>query len=432
MLANVSPMELNDLINQLLAIPNDSTDLSRVKTYIEQLKLTPQYPIILVGGTNGKGSVCAYLSNILCRGGYNVGTFTSPHVIKYNERICINNQPIDDATLTSVLQQIINLGNMQSSVGLSLFKAFTLAAHLIFIQKKIDIAIIEVGIGGLYDVTNLFTPTISAVTNVAMDHCALLGTTIEEIALQKSGIFRSGKDAFYGSSHPPRNILNYANQINCNLHLAGVDFGVNLHELSFDIWAFNKHYYTIPYPALRGNSQPHNAALAVAILARLDPKFPLSLGTIKTGILTTSLIGRFQVMPGLPQVILDVAHNPHSVTHMLQNMLKLPFTTQTIAVFGIAQDKDVDQIIHLCQNRFAKWYIAKINNDRGMESQDIAAILYKNNVAISDVICCTSIGNAYKEAYAYITNTDKNGKIICFGSFLVVEEIYQTIVNMGK
>ncbi len=410
-------MELNTLINKILTAKQNP--LANIQDIITALNISPNYPIILVGGTNGKGSVCAYLTTILTIAGFRVGTYTSPHVFAYNERICINNQPVDDLVLADALSKVMN---KIESIGL--FKTFTLAAHLIFIQQKIDIAIIEVGIGGRHDITNLFEPTISAITNVNLDHCEILGNTLDEIGYEKAGIYRQARPGFYGSQNPPPRLIEYAKQIGCKLQIFGTDFGVNRHELSFDVRCNNKTYYSLPYPALRGDNQPDNVALCLAILNQIHNDFPVSLGMIKTGLLQTKLIGRFQVLPGTPQIILDVAHNPHSVTNMLSNMLKLPFAPQNIAVFGIAQDKDVVQVIRQCKGNFDKWFIAKTNNIRGMDSNCIAKILTDNGVNKQNIIQCTTISEAYQNASLL-----SDARIICFGSFLVVEEAYNTIMS---
>ena len=410
-------MELNTIIDKLQTQTNfDMTDNNSI---ISMINITPNYPIILVGGTNGKGSVCAYLTTILSIAGFRVGTYTSPHVFDYNERISINNKSIDDETLAKALTSVIN------KVGaIGLFKTFTLAAHKIFIEQGIDIAVIEVGIGGLNDITNFFEPTVSAITNVDFDHMDVLGDSLEDIAYQKSGIYRQNKPAFFGSSTPPQSLIDNANKIGAKLQIFGTDFGISKSEYSFDVWCKNKTYYSLPYPALRGDNQPNNVALALSILNELHNEFPISVGMIKTGLLQSTLIGRFQVLPGTPQIILDVAHNPHSVTTMLSNMLKLPFAPQTVAVFGIAKDKDAAQVIKLCKNHFDKWFVAKINGNRGMDTKNIISLLEQEGIKSQNIIKCDNIGIAYQNARQIDT-----ARVICFGSFLVVEEAYKTIMN---
>src|SRR5579863_8815905 len=338
-------MDLNQQISYLLTADEFADNLPAIKESITKLNLSPTYPSILVAGTNGKGSTCAYLTTILTIAGYKVGTFTSPHLFKYNERICINNQPIDNDNLSLILQQIINA--CPENPGF--FKAFTLCAHLYFIQQKVDIAVIEVGVGGLNDVTNLFEPTISAITTIALDHCKILGNTLDQIGTQKAGIFRPYKLAFIGMKKPPQSIIDYAKKINAPLQILGTDFTYTRHELSFDIRCKNGDYFSLPYPALRGMEQLANGSLAISILNELKPNFPVSLSAIKTGLLQTRLPGRLSILPGTPQIILDVAHNEEAVSQMLKNMLKLPFVKHNYAVFGIANDKDVSAIITLAK-----------------------------------------------------------------------------------
>lgn len=291
-------------------------------------------------------------------------------------------------------------------------------------QQDIDIAIIEVGIGGKNDVTNLFEPTISAITTVSYDHCDILGNSLDEIGIEKAGIFRPQKWAFYGSSKPPQALIDYTQQIDTKFQQFGVNFGLVKQELCFDVWCEDKKYFTLPYPGLRGDTQPNNVALALAILNKLQDKFPLSTGTIKTGILQTKLIGRFQLLPGLPQIILDVAHNTQAVTVMLQNMLKLPFAKRNFAVFGIANDKDVSQVIQLCKDSFDRWYVAKINKPNGLSASQLAEILQQNGVLKQNIIECENVSMAYQQASKYLNNEDR---LICFGSFLVVEDTHKTI-----
>lgn len=407
---------LSSIIKKLNLTNNFIANNSEVQKCIELLNITPTYPIILVGGTNGKGSTCAYLSSILVEAGFKVGTFTSPHVFNYNERICLNSEPINDNTLADTLETILNHYNP------GVFKSFTLAAHLIFIQKNIDIAVIEVGLGGKNDVTNLFEPYISAITNVSMDHADILGDTTEKIALEKAGIFRPGKVGFYGHNHPPQNLVEYAKDIGCKLKISNHDFGINPHDYSFDIWSGNNNYYALPYPPMRSTQQLENIALSLAILENLPAKFTITLSQIKQGILNSKLVGRFEILPGLPQIILDVAHNYDSVNHMLKNMLKLTPIERSFAVFGIANNKDIESLIAICADKFDHWFIAKINSARAIENSELVKIMQHCNIEIDKISCCDSLVNAFKQAQQKAKATDR----ICgFGSFLVVEEIHR-------
>ena len=417
-------IDTHPILQKLLTINDFDLSLDITKQVIKQLNICPTYPIILVGGTNGKGSTCAYLTNILINAGYKVGTYTSPHVFNYTERICINNQPIDFDNLTQLLTQIYNANQDQ----LGLFKTFTLAAHLYFIHQQIDIAIMEVGIGGLHDVTNLFEPDISVITGIDYDHCHILGYSLDEIAIQKAGIFRANKWSFIGENNPPQSLLNYATTINTKLQIANLDFGFKLRDNCFDVWCDHrgdqKNFLSLPLPALRGTKQLNNATLAIAILNKLSNLFPISISAIKTGLIQTKIIGRFQLIPGLPQIILDVAHNSQAISHMLENMLKLPFAKNDYAIFGCRDDKDIVNIIKQCRSRFSKWFIAPLNYKHSITNKQLIQIMLDNNVAEEQIIACDSIESACKLALASMTDKDR---VSCFGSFLVVEEAYKTI-----
>lgn len=416
-------LKLSAIINKLHASRLRNADLDHCTQIIKQLQIHPLYPIILVGGTNGKGSTCAYLSSILAEAGYSVGSFTSPHVFNYNERICINNQPIDNVTLTSILGLVADASHYE----LGFFKTITLAAHMFFMRHNIEIAIIEVGIGGLNDVTNLFEPSLSIITTVDLDHSGTLGTTIEEIGLQKSGIARPSKYCIFGGPVIPDSLKQYMSQINAKFITLGRDFGVIKHDAQIDIW-IDKHktIYGLPYPNMRGFDQITNVALAVTALELLEPNFPLSIAAIKSGILKTALTGRFQVLPGQPQIILDVAHNQQAISHMLQNMLKLPFVKRSFAVFGIAIDKDAAAVVKLCAKHFDKWFIAPTNSNKSCTAKQLNDILLEHGIKKDQIFTFNDIDAATKQAIDTATQDDR---IMCFGSFLVVEEAYNTIRN---
>lgn len=413
-------MDLNQQILHLLSSQESTNKSAIIQQVIGKLHLLAPYPIILIGGTNGKGSTCAYLTTILTLNGYKVGSFTSPHMFSYNERICINNQPMADEDLNRVLHTIIST----NPENLDLFSTFTLAAHLHFMQQNIDIAVIEVGIGGLRDVTNEFEPTISAITTISLDHCHLLGNTLEQIATEKAGIFRANKPAFIGMQNPPQSLVKYAAKINARLQIAGIDFGYIRNELCFDVWSKNGKYFSLPHPALRGMEQLDNASLAIAILAELKTSFPLAISTIKTGILQSKLPGRFTILPGYPQIVLDVAHNQQSVLSLLRNMLKLPFVQNSYAVFGIAEDKDIVTIITLAAKYFSKWFIAPINSKRSISNITLGQIMQKCKIDKAQINAFATIKAALSAARNTSTNDDR---IVCFGSFLVVEEAYNAI-----
>lgn len=424
-MAQIDKQSLLQKIDYLLKTNNFSATTEDIKETIKVLNLTPSYPIVLVGGTNGKGSTCAYLTTILSNAGYKVGTFTSPHVFDYNERIKINNQPIDDSTLSESLGSVIDA----SKVNLGLFKTFTLTCHLIFIAQKIDIAIIEVGLGGAKDTTNLFEPTISAITGVDYDHCDILGNTLEEIGLEKAGIFRNDKPVFYGSSNPPQTVIEYAQRIKSTLNLFGQDFQFKRHDHCWDFVSKQGNLYSLPYPSMRGEEQIFNATLAIAILNQLRGSFPVSIAQIKNGLLQTTLIGRFQVMPGQPQIIFDTAHNPQAIETMYKNMVKLQFAKRNFAVFAIAQDKNWQEIVTKHAKDFDFWYLAPLENNKSADVSAIQELLLQCNAISNNIVISETVSESFTKAYQNLTNEDR---LICFGSFLCVEQGYQALKRIRK
>lgn len=409
---------LTDNINTILNTSNFVASEDELKVVIQVLNISPTYPIILVGGTNGKGSTCAYLTTILVHAGYNVGTFTSPHLFEYNERIKVNNTNIDNETLNNVLEKILNYSNT-----LGLFKTFTLASHLIFQEKKIDIAIVEVGLGGKNDPTNLFEPYISAITGVDYDHCDILGESLEKIGKEKSGIYRSNKYALYGSQNPPTSITNAINNIGAIPYLFSHDFDYKRNEYSWNFISQKLNLYSLPFPSMRGKEQLDNATLAIAILSLLRDKFPVNSSQIKNGLLQTSLIGRFQVMPGTPQIVFDTAHNEQAVETMYNNVLKLHYAKRNFALFGIAEDKNWQNIIKKHAKNFDHWFVAPIKSVKSVDAIQIKELLRTLGIKDSSITISNSIADSFETAYKQLKSDDR---LVCFGSFLTIEEAYKT------
>lgn len=407
-----------DIINLLISNSNYSDNI-HLLPIIESLSITPNYPIILIGGTNGKGSTCNFIANILIKNGYKTGLFTSPHLLEYNERIRINNENINDYELLYVLNEIVKINK-----NIGLFQAFTLACHLFFIKEKVEIAVIEVGLGGLKDPTNLFFPTISAITNVDLDHQDILGHNITEIALQKAGIYRTNIPCFFNDENTPEALQEYVKSNNINFKIIQKDYYYKENINSFDLFLNNKKYFSLPIPNLRGKKQIANASLAIAILNELQKKFPIAKTAIKEGLLETNLKGRFQILPGYPQIILDVAHNPHAVKELLSNIKKLNKANNTYAVFGIANDKDAKTIITICNIFFDNWFIAPIKSNKSLSNVELLKIFMSLEVNTDKITLCECIKEAFNKAKNIASTNDR---IVCFGSFLVIEEILKEV-----
>ena len=385
--------------------------LERVAQVKERLNLDPDFPIITVGGTNGKGSVCAMLESILHTAGYRVGCYTSPHLLHYNERVRIGKQQASDAELCASFEKI---EQARGETQLTYFEFGTLAAMQCFIEHQVEVAILEVGLGGRLDAVNVFDSDCAVVASVDIDHTDYLGETREEIAFEKAGIFRKGRVAICADSDVPQAIRSHAQQIGAELWCIGSEFGFQLpspaggggaggegggnevHTISvvqppsptplpqagegllkaqWDYRSLMGARNALPHPALRGAFQLHNASAALAALDALKDKLPLSMDAVRRGLVEVQLAGRFQVVPGRPQLILDVAHNPHAARSLAQNLAGLPPCLHTWAVFAMLKDKDMAGVAAALDAHIDTWLVAGINAPRGATAAELAQVL---------------------------------------------------------
>ncbi|OHC82758.1 MAG: bifunctional folylpolyglutamate synthase/dihydrofolate synthase, partial [Sideroxydans sp. RIFOXYB12_FULL_59_6] len=315
--------------------------LERVALVKQRLNLEPDFPVVIVGGTNGKGSVCAMLESILHAAGYKVGCYTSPHLLDYNERVRIAKQQASAADLCASFDQI---EQVRGDTQLTYFEFGTLAAMQLFIENKVDVAILEVGLGGRLDAVNVFDADVAIVTSVDIDHVDYLGDTREQIAFEKAGIFRRGRVAICADSDVPPALRAHAQQIGAELWCIGEDFGPRAHQGQWDYSGKLGARSALPYPALRGAFQLQNASAVLAVLDVLKPDLPVSMEAVRRGLVEVELAGRFQFIPGKPQLILDVAHNPHAARSLAQNLANLP-PAKTFAVLAMLKDKDMAGVV---------------------------------------------------------------------------------------
>ncbi|MDO4641036.1 MAG: bifunctional tetrahydrofolate synthase/dihydrofolate synthase [Neisseria sp.] len=405
--------------------------LSRVNEVKNIMQLEPQCPVVVVAGTNGKGSVCAFLSQIYKEAGFKVGTLTSPHLLKFNERIAINTQPVDDNTIISSFERI---EAARGNISLTYFEFNTLAAVDIFIQNQVDIMILEVGLGGRLDAVNIFDADVAVVTSVDLDHQSFLGDTVEAVGYEKAGVFRSGKPAVCGQNPPPESLKNHVQTIGADLLLIGEDFGYT--KLENQQWSYRFHPHpnpqfsdrharnrnALPIPALRGAYQLNNAACALTAIECLNPKLPIDLGAIKRGLLLVNHPARFQVLPGRPLTVLDVGHNPHAAHALRQGLIALPFAQKRTAVFSMLADKDIDSVLDIVKDQFDEWHIAPLHLPRGTTAEVLEAKLAEHGIA--NVKQFENIAKAYDAAFAAASENDR---IVVFGSFHTVAEVMATL-----
>ncbi len=389
--------------------------LERVTQVKNAMNLAPACPIITVGGTNGKGSTCAFLSYIYAAAGYKVGTLTSPHLLRFNERIAINNQPVSDEEIVEAFERI---EAARGDVSLTYFEFNTLAAVDIFGQHQVDVMILEVGLGGRLDAVNIFDTDCAIVTSVDLDHQDYLGDSIEQIGKEKAGIFRAGKPAIFGQDPAPHSLGQHAKNIGAKLLQLNHQFS---YIARIDSWQWQANNGSLkidlPLPALQGAFQLNNAACAVAAVQIMRQQLPVSNEALAQGIAQAQNRARFQIIQQQPEIILDVAHNPHAARALASSLKNLP-AKRTLAVFSILADKDSDSVISILRDSIDEWFIAPLDLPRGMTLTALTAKLKKHD--IKAIHPHNTIQAAYTAALSQVTENDR---IIVFGSFHTVAGI---------
>ncbi|MFO7902757.1 MAG: bifunctional tetrahydrofolate synthase/dihydrofolate synthase [Pirellulaceae bacterium] len=398
--------------------------LERVKRVRRALCLDPGFVVITVGGTNGKGSTCAMLESMLIAGGYHVGCYTSPHLVRINERFRIGGHAMPDHWLIRAFEAV---EDARGEVELTYFEYTTLAAMVLFQRADLHVAVLEVGLGGRLDAVNAFDPDCAIVTSVALDHMEYLGDTREEIGFEKAGIFRRNRPAIFGDGCMPQSVGKHAADSGARLFRYGVDFTVE--ESGDDGWLFVDQdtgcVLELPRPGLPGEHQVANAAASVAALRQLAPLLPVAPAALAAGIRRAQSHGRFQQMMDMPQVIVDVAHNPHSVATMLANLRNASCRGRTVGVFGMMRDKDVHGVLELTQDSFDEWWIPELNVTRALPADELVGLMETLRVKgrrHSSVTAEAAINLA-------LQNARPEDRIVVFGSFVLAGEALQVFAG---
>jgi dihydrofolate synthase/folylpolyglutamate synthase len=387
--------------------------LERVQRVSTLLGLKPTFRVITVGGTNGKGSTCAMFESILQHAGYRVGCYTSPHLLRYNERVRIDAREASDEALCRAFAQI---EAARGGVPLTYFEYGTLAALLIFAAAGIDVAVLEVGLGGRLDAVNVLDTDCAIVTTVDIDHTDYLGDTREKIGFEKAGIFRPHRPAICGDPSPPATLVEHARAIEADLLLSGRDFGFEASARQWQYWGPGGRRSGLPYPALRGAHQIANAAACITALDRLRPVLPVAAQDIRSALVEVEVPARFQVLPGRPQVILDVAHNPHAARALANNLAEMKGRGRTFAVFSMLRDKDIAGVIEALKPHIDQWLVAPSEGPRGADAQYFVQALSRAGVT-APVAAFVDVSASWDAARDLAGEDDK---IVVFGSFLTV------------
>ena len=396
--------------------------LERVDKVRSALGQTKNCTVITVGGTNGKGSVCAMLESILLCAGYHVGLYTSPHLLDYNERVRVNGRPVSDDDLCCGFAAV---DSARGAIPLTYFEFGTLAAWQIFAQASLDVVIFEVGLGGRLDAVNVYEPDCAVVTTVDLDHMDYLGSDREQIGFEKAGIFRGGKPAICGDPNPPASLLTHASAIGAGLRSIGHDYGFLREEQQWQFWNWLGKRSGLVCPALRGSIQLANASTALATLDALRDLLPVATQDIRRGLMEVELPGRFQIIPGKPTVVLDVAHNPQAARVLAENLGDRAGHSQTWAVFGMMADKDIAGVIRAVKPWVAHWLVCTLPGSRAANAAQLAELLRHEGVT-------EPIGEypTAAEAFAYAQSAaGDNDRILAFGSFLMVADVMRILAS---
>jgi dihydrofolate synthase/folylpolyglutamate synthase len=393
---------------------NIEMGLDRVKTVMERLEIRFDCPVLTVGGTNGKGSTCTMAQAIWQQAGYRTGLYTSPHIHHFSERLRINGNPVSDE---EIVRCFCAVEEARGHIPLTFFEFTTLAILQILARAELDIVILEVGLGGRLDAVNLIPADVAVVTNVDIDHVSYLGDTRELIGYEKAGIFRRGRIAVYGDADPPHSLVHHAADIGADLRVAGRDFHVVHGCDCWDYQGSRLRFDRLPLPALRGKNQVRNACNALMAIDALSAVLPVGESSIQKGLATAYLPGRFQVLGKRPDVILDVAHNPHAASVLASNLRELGACRETHAVFGAMADKDIEGVVAQMRGEVGYWYLTDLPVARAAQTPLLREKLISAGVADSRISLFRDVRAAMAMAKR---RARKDDRIVTFGSFWVV------------
>lgn len=391
--------------------------LERVTLVAEHMQLlTPGHGVLTVAGTNGKGSSVAMLESILSSGGYRVGCYSSPHLLRYNERIRIAGEEVDDAALCAAFESV---DKARGDTSLTYFEFGTLAAFSLFSQAHLDIALLEVGMGGRLDAVNILDADAALVTSIDIDHSAWLGEDRETIGREKAGIFRAGRPAVCSDPEPPASVFKQAQAVSAQWYAPGRGFDWSISEHGWSWRSDHKVYRDLPRPALPGNHQLQNAAGVLMVLDVLGERFPLQRRDIERGLEEVTLAGRCQLLPGAVETILDVAHNPGSAEKLAQLLRERSVRGRTRLVLGMLSDKDVAEFTALLSPVVDDWYLATLGGARGQSARALRQLI-RGSREPGILRSYQDVATAYTQAHA---DAEDGDRVVVCGSFVTVAEV---------
>lgn len=405
--------------------------LERVQRVAQRMELALSCPVITVAGTNGKGSTCAMLEAVYTESGYRTGVYTSPHLVHFEERCRIAGEPVAGSELLPAFAEVEEARKGQGgdeAISLSYFEFTTLAILRTLSRSGLDVAILEVGLGGRLDAVNIIDTDCAVITCIALDHMALLGKDREAIGYEKAGIMRTGRPVVVSDPVPPQSVLDRALEIGADLWRIGKDFHFAGDQQQWG-WAMHpshggRRYAGLAYPALRGANQLVNASGVLAAVEALRSRLPVTAQSVRNGLALVELPGRFQIVPGTPTLVLDVAHNPHSVAALTENLDAMGYYPTTHAVFGAMADKDIGAMVERIAPLIDRWHLTDLPLARASSAAALAETLKAHPAtARSTVAGCHA--NPMEALQAAVSHADPADRIVVFGSFFTVGGVLQ-------
>ena len=383
----------------------------------QRLGIAFQVPVITVAGTNGKGSTCAMLESIGLQAGYRVGLYIKPHFVHFEERCRVNGRSVDAAELIPHFEAV---EEARAGMPLTYFEFTTMAILRLLASAPLDMVILEVGLGGRLDTVNAIDTDCAVITSIDIDHTAYLGTDRESIGREKAGIMRAGKPVVVGDPMVPASIVAHAAEVGAELRLLGRDFNYAGDKQQWGWGGRDKRFSGLAYPALRGANQLLNASAALAAFEALRDRLPITAQAVRNGFASVELTGRFQIVPGQPTLVLDVAHNPHAVGALAENLDQMGFFPRTHVVFGAMADKDLEAILRRMAPLVDAWHFTDLPIARAAGAAELQQLHERLALKGPGPVATFRHASPDDALRAAIEVADPADRIVVFGSFFTV------------
>ena len=402
---------------------NIDLGLERVRAVAQRMGLRLACPVFTVAGTNGKGSTCAMLESILGQSGYKTAVYTSPHLVQFEERLRLNGKMASSEAFLPGFEAVERARTQSPEVSLTYFELSTLAILHVIAHSQVDVAILEVGLGGRLDAVNIIDADCAVITSIDLDHMELLGPDREAIGFEKAGIMRTGRPVVVSDPVPPQSVLDHALEVGADLWRVGRDFNVSGDKQQWAWAGRGRRYSGLAYPALRGANQIVNAAGVLAALTAMRERLPITAQALRNGLAFVELTARFQIVPGQPTLVLDVAHNPHSVAALTANLDAMGYYPTTHAVFGAMADKDLAPMLQHINPVIDRWYFTDLPTARAATGGALQAAWQQQNTRREAT--AQAFADPVSALQAAIAQADPADRIVVFGSFYTVGGVLQ-------